>query len=243
MNWSSAFPARFVTRRSGDVRFPDALGLAFIPKFASLAGAPDGFQRPWWKWRRRAGFRMLFRSGNPEPATDLVSKAGLDDFLDTRQFRGICWPRELSVDVAAASPRLSLLYGYSTGFTPVRDGFHPGVGSVTGPWLSEDSGEVTIHLTVRFKLGKLLDFAQAALTSHRAPSAWMRIEYRVGHDSVCITLRGSAIPDQWLYIGWHAALRRFLKDASADQVDGFLTAGKCKDAPERPPPIRFVGDL
>lgn len=148
---------------------------------------------------------------------------------------------QVRIEPGDRSPTLRLTYGYGIGYTPFGGRHHPGAGSVTGPRLL--SGTTAVELTVRFKLGRFLDLAQAALTSHRAPSAWMRIQYSFEGDAWRISLSGSAVPSQWLYIDGRRERARELREVDANEVDAFIAAGTCHDAPERLPEAEAAGLL
>lgn len=186
---------------------------------------------------------MLLASGNPNPPERLDGLADLRAQLGTKEFRGACWMRDIRIEPGRDSPTLKLRYGYGIGYTPFGGRYHPGAGSVTGPRLVDSGGLLTVELTVRFKLGRFFDFAQTALTSHRAPSAWMRMQYSLEGEAWSVSLCGSAIPSQWLYIDGHRECARELCEVHATEVDTFIAAGACKDAPEHLPEVRAAGLL
>ena len=92
--------------------------------------------------------------------------------------------------------------------------------------------QVTFDFWMRFKLGRLADWAGMLMTRHRAPSAAIRIRLTMrSSGSAHVTFISSDIPSQRFYIDWKVNQEYSMTDCDERQFRGFIEAGKCKDAP------------
>ena len=230
------------------IRAPAAACIGWIPYFETLSSMGDCeyARHPFAKPRPYlpAAFSVLFASGNSpvenaDPnAHSLGGDRDLERLIQSKNFRIV-----LSLDDVALSfnkseerLRLSVRLRSAMGFTPYRRGpmtYHAKGCGVTEPLPAKwSSDRVEFECWSRFKIGRAGDWGLWFLAGHRAPSAVARISYTIYFDGrIVIKFGGSFLPSQSYYVdwqrdGWHDMLRN-----GKGEIDGFLHAGSCADAP------------
>lgn len=243
-------------------RGPDVLVIGWIPFAMSRSSAPGFPPGP--------GANLLFQSGNPDPPIGFAGHAGFANWLHpsnvigTREYRAAVCLKDIVADFGGRSgPTIRAADAPFVGYTPLRmfiGGSNvaamipqlPRYTAGTGPYHppvpeSDPNGEwIAIRYRAEFKLSKLPNLLSRVLVGAWAPFAWCEIIYRVHvTGDVEITVEGSAIPSQRLYIDWAmpaadapAGTRPEydMRTANRAEVLGFIkTQGwGCKPAPGGP---------
>ena len=228
--------------RRDPIVLPDTIAVGLVPSLpAGQAELPPGFR----SWKRRLGYKMLFQSSNPQPPGNLrITDNSLRQFLDSKQYRSVLWIRDALIVPVEEGKRAKLHFkvGFAVGYTPIMDRFWPGYGSCDMNAKMARSEEIEFSAILKFKLGKMGDFGSAVLTGYRAPSAWVKVTYRVSSlGTKEIYLKGSAIPSQYLYVSGEQTAFYEMLAASKGQVENFVSTGACRDAPERNVRLFHIG--
>ncbi len=61
----------------------------------------------------------------------------------------------------------------------------------------------------------------------------VKISYRIDVSEASVTFDGTHIPSLSFYVDWQKQEDQNMLLASTEQIDAFLSAGACKDAPMR----------
>jgi len=242
-------------READFVESPPIAAVGWIPYYGSLLDVPpcDFTRHPFskGKFAMPSPFSALLRSGNPrnESAKDNPSPGRFesrDTFLElakSRNFRGLIAIDELKVWYSAARhpTRLSFSWIARGGYTrlPMSLGdiqvsvFQPGIYSKDfEAELSDDGASLTVRWWLRFKIGRIGDLGCWVLTGLWAPSAIMMIECTVKDRArPKITFWGSQIPSVSAYVKWKQFHLHEMLSMGHSQIDDFLSAGPCRDAP------------
>jgi hypothetical protein len=186
-------------------------------------------------------------SGSDSPAR-FGGPAQFIDFLESKEFRGALAldDVELIVNKAGTPLRVSFKSLRRPGYTPMRvrvgrqvlthhdgaRGSHPG--DVEDVKVEPESDGVTIRIGLRFKIGRVGELAGYFFTHRWAPSALITMEYRIDSSGQkTAKVWGSLIPSQSIYVGWAKRAQHNMVGNSSDEIDRFLDAGSCRDAPRR----------
>lgn len=210
----------------------NVISVGYIPGF-DLVEAKFVFPRGFRKWRWRAAFWLLAKFGNPIPASTLsMGDGSLNALAESKDFRCILWIRRLHLaPVPNGGVEVRFVLGSRAGYTPFLGHFMQGLGSTVFDYKSTSS-ELVIGVFSRFKVGKIADIGSLFLSQRWAPSAWMQMELRIGClGNYEVLFHGSMIPSQQHY---HGSVKRFCHDmwsARPEDVEGFMFAGACQDAP------------
>lgn len=226
------------------MRGPDVLLVGWIPYFESLDDASGTAFRQHRLARSRGGLgpaplQVLFRSGNPEPPDTFNGVPGLDDYARRRHFRAFLLIRDLRLLLNDHHVAVQLLYSLESnvGYTPLQ--FPDGTRFVHG--YGEESVQeeltskgATLHVVLAFKLGTSLDFGSRVLTGRWAASAWIQVDYTINtQGAVGIDFGGTFIPSHKYFVDWRQVFTHDMMTLTDAEIDGFLDAGRCKDAPGR----------
>lgn len=110
--------------------------------------------------------------------------------------------------------------------------FHRGEGDATIPTQRLESGAITLVQLVRFRIGWAGNAAGRLMIGHWAPDAWMLLEYKIAASGdFRITLTGSGIPSQRLFVGYTSAQVHDMVTIGRNDVAGFIEAGANVQAP------------
>jgi hypothetical protein len=196
-----------------------------------------------------AAMSVLFGSGNPSGPV-LENNPSPASFSDRAQFLKLVASKNYRAALALDDVKavfgedgrpveLSYKHIGEVGFTPMRiqsdslliTYYDKGRGS-TDIEVSVASGSIRISQYARFKLGSIADFGCFVLSGRFAPSAQMRIDFVILKDGhLTIEFYGSFIPSQSHYVNWSRSTLHDMVGNSREVIDGFLTAGRCQDAP------------
>lgn len=224
---------------------PDVASIGWIPYFKYITQMPAN------DYTRHSlfypAFQVLFDSGNDPPPP--VTFSGLTDFfnfLSTENFRGAMYLGDvrLCCDAMGRPTQVSWRRYEEVGYTPMRVVVgRPPIDSKFAVYYSQGVGGGGVQVTwagncatithwLRFKIGGLGNWGSWLMTGQWAPFAWMRTDYKICCDgSITIKFAGTYIPSQYYYVGWNwFGLHDMLGNTTA-QIDGFLNAGDCSDAP------------
>jgi hypothetical protein len=233
---------------------PDVAIVGWIPRLPpDLTQLPAGYQgwanQACFAPLRRYAMQELFGSGNPDPPQPIGGYAGLLQYVATKEFRMALSLTNVRVEWANGNWPVTIAYALQVfpGYTPINTWTQQ---ASRQPWAPQTRAHfsgaatqsvkrikgpdaVTIRVTVRAKLTWFLNIAQAMCTFHFAPWAVLRLEYTVHRQSKAteMTFYGSTIPSQLFSIGWSAHSRFNMNRNTPEQVDEFITAGSCRNAP------------
>jgi hypothetical protein len=242
-------------KTSSTVAGLDAAVVAIIPFCPSLRSSPAlGTAYATYPSRRtRAALKLLFASGNQTPPGRINGPSGLTTFVEAKDFRGALGIADvvLNLDCGGDIVGLSFQYQGRVGYTPLDLGvFVPSLRRYGMPlpgWAPPRVGTggvqqfdatltpkfCIVRLQCNFKIGPFLDMAQFMLTRHRAPSAWVCMDYLIRPDGqVGVRFWASDLPTVYHYIRWNRV--RCAHDMMANErvnIDRFITAGACRIAP------------
>lgn len=230
------------------IQGPDVAAVGWIPYYDKWPDIPQPHL-----YRRSIAMRLLFNSGNPEPRANFPNADSFENWIgNTKEYRGALWLRDAALKWTDARPRpvFECTRDGLAGYTPPRvvvkganlapwpvSGHYEGRGSLDDPLPTPDpdsnGGEVT--LTVKFKLSARMEKIGYLMTGYWAPSAWMKLTYRMEKTGrVTVKLQGSTIPSQAYYSGWQRRGAHDMLINSEQQISGFIEqAESCRMAPER----------
>jgi hypothetical protein len=130
------------------------------------------------------------------------------------------------------------------GYTPVRIWqLNAGHWSNTHLWYSQGAATAnvahsatqqfcTIELTLKVKLSWYLNAAQKVMTWHWAPWGVVRLRYTLFRNGAHqIEFIGSEIPSQQCLVNWNIVRLHDMAAITGPELNAFITAGKCLDAP------------
>ncbi len=239
--------ARFKeTRPASYAKGPAFACIAWIPFAKSVAALPPcEYQKHEYArkfLRTKSVFDLVFRSGNRTPAAKFGSREKFLTSLDAKDFRGALAIDNVSAALSAEGEFMGVDFDYfaEAGFTPFRlqpeskvSYFCPGAKDSNFALSSVPNQDLTVELWVCFKLGKFPDFLNYAMTGTKAPSAILRIDYSLkSTQAVKIDVAGSDIPSQIHYRSWvEGTAYHNMLNISTSEIDGFLNAGECANAP------------
>ena len=182
-------------------------------------------------------FRFLFRSGNrPRPPASFVDHAEFLEFLDGMNLRAALAVWDVKLYCRDGRPEAIVCrHEERVGYTPFVVGrtIHYSMGDGSERYAVEYSQDrAVIRQAIRFKIGKLGNAMARLMVGEWAPSAWMQIDYAFScNGRIRIDFCGSFIPSQRYYRDWSHSGSFDMLTNSADDIDRFLYAGGCRDAP------------
>ncbi len=202
----------------------------------------------------------LFESGDQlVPRGMYINEQHFNASLVCNAFRGAAWMTDVRIyhdgqQAIGASYR----WGVRVGTTPVQaQVIHPSIPFNVFQWcLSGDSrvgpsgarpqlieganGGFTATLRFEFKLCVPLDAAQWLFTRHRAPFAWLQIDYglywsKETQGQALFVPTGSHLPSLHPYVDWRTDPDWVydMRGAAQRDIHGFVEAGQCQSAPAR----------
>ncbi|NMM50830.1 hypothetical protein [Marinigracilibium pacificum] len=225
---------------------PDAMATGWIPYYKHIGDVPaNAFTRHKHSW---PAFSMLFDSGNETPPTVLSGyRDWWDKIINEKEFRGGNAIIDVKLFCGEEGYPSKVTYKYKgfVGYTPANVQINwdiAGNPKVTVANMGGDGSEgskvewerdcAIIKHWIRFKIGKVGNLGNWMFTGQWAPYAWMMIRYKICCDGkVEISFGGSFIPSQWYYVKWAQVGTYDMLNITEAQIDGFLNAGDCKDAP------------
>lgn len=198
------------------------------------------------RWLRAVAMMKLFASGNDLPPAPLGGYGGFQGVVNSKEFRAAICIRNVRVewDDTSGSVDFQRQVDIEEGYTPDNmwqfvppswqhqtRGYHKGAKRV---WTNVSATKDLVTLTViaRVKLWWLYNVIQSFITFHLAPWAIVELKYTVHRaGNTTIQFIGSRIPSQFNYDDWNLHASHDMKANNVPDVAGFLTAGKCNDAP------------
>jgi hypothetical protein len=197
---------------------------------------------------------VLFRSGNRSVvgADDNPSPEKFDGaeqflkFIASKNFRAALALHDVKLGVSKTREPCCLEFKELSlvGYTPFRVAMgdqvleiYRGIGRRgSDPDLQDaiqvDSRGVTIHRSIRAKICRLAEFGGLAVSGKLAPSAIIDIQYRIECSGrITVGFLGTCIPSQTYYVDWIRKGEHDMMKNTSSQIDGFLAAGSCQDAP------------
>lgn len=212
---------------------PAIATLGWIPLRTAEHQLPSYFRNT---WNERLALRMLLESGNSPPPETFGGPVDLLEYLTWKDYRSalVIDQPKLYCEPDGTPRRFTCWRGHRVGFTPVPGRlFDPMPGDSDEFFAVCTAGDqVTVNFWMAFKLGKLADWAGAAMIGHRAPSAIINIQLVMrSTGSVYVTCHSSFVPSQHFYLDWKQVAEYNMVGCQESEFRGFLEAGKCKNAP------------
>jgi hypothetical protein len=115
-------------------------------------------------------------------------------------------------------------------WTHQNNGYHKGAKKFSSQTVASATS-ITLTVVARVKLWWWYNLAQAAVTGHLAPWAWVRVTYTVHKAGQTeVVFGGSGVPSQNHYVDWNLHSSHDMTANGAAQVRAFLEKGNCLDA-------------
>jgi len=226
---------------------PDVATVGWIPYYKTLKDIPpSAFRRHPKAW---PAFALLFDSGNPSPPKRIGRMKGfMIDLLWKKRFRGAlaladvqlyCDPtrghhvKYRSEARPGYTPFNAYINGWFLGKPKTTLTYSLGDGTVSTT-VEYGTHHAMIHHWIKFKIGKIGNFAAWMFSGQWAPWAWLEIRYRIQCEGAYrIDFGGTYLPSQTYYADWREVGMYNMLEASQSQIDGFLSSGDCHVAPGR----------